>query len=1223
MQKLEIWPTGGAGYVDYTSYLFSEGPDAPVVSREHDLNQPQQLSFSLQNGLAGFSRPEIGNRVRVTINTFSDFFTGYLSATPELTLLGGKNGQGVYGYKCAATDESQKLEWKAAAIFPTLPPFLNRTQGEIIKALITVLGGTLDVTNVAAGVLVPYFRTSTSEGFWQAVRRLIDNTQSKFWVEGGKAYFKPYDDAVFGYDAAESYPGFSPEDLDIKPVQNQIFNDVLGFGAVEPQTFCREYFVGDGLSASFALKKPVFSGNQSNLLTEDWTSGAINSSDWNLAGGFDPDNLLSAASGSLKLFGGASVSPARLTLIKGIEISGTTELRAGRFNFFQPTDAIIGALMQADTGLLADVIFGFRATKNGLNTQLRAIVNGALVGPTYTTRPGLTYQLTITVDAPQLIRTQQTFFSRDNSFGGAVVTSGANVSFLVEEVQNFGGWQPNVDYALYTKIIDYNNRLEMVTTAGKSGAIVPTWPEILNATTPDGPDTLVWEDLGPAPASGTSAPVPVIEHTAHVDTVPQWLYYMLLGGPYSSTSTNALLTVNYTYLHTPLYLELFTKPQGATSYTRERIGDKTDLSARAGVITQNGVTTVQFFQDVQPAVAEFVKIVYREAAIARARIQRATSIAAEALKAGDDGIRSGILQKLQQQPRNSAELELAIQAYIDDHTGSLYEGTWTFNSRNYTFAGKPVPGRFMTVNTPTRYPSFAALVTKVVTDFIINAGSLEFISAQATFGPLYRFDEVQQQFLNPENAAAGAADVTVQLTPVEFEDVAAAHAEDRDTVDWDGVFDASTFEMDAGDTPTKIYEVRKTDEGWGTDATVNLIESVTVQVFLIPRNAVDSAIYLRNRDTFGAVSRYAAMVRLVIPLVPSSPTAVVDTTDPRNLIITLGSEILNDPNVYGYEIRDGYGNILFRFANLALQPADLVWTLQNNSQTTLTLYVYTFNLINEYSTPDVLHVGPLVFPSNGFPTTPPGAPINITAAVQNYAIMHFDWDAPLGALVADVISYYGDIATDIDFTENVTPFGPVTATQVNIPVPPLSGPYFFRVRGKYPESDFGPYGYYTNGGADPVPIAPTPISQGDIPDLRINKNFAVEVNGVPFSDDWDARVNQVVPVQVNQPRLHRQIQTKRVQHTLTYLEVDAQFFVEAITWDDTFGSDEYTVVYAVNGVPSDPGGFYAPYQTDSKTATGLNVNVTVGVGTVGDVVEIELIAIHDGLSLSDGGQHGF
>lgn len=948
---LEIWNTGAAGYTEQTKFLWGQSADAALLSKEHDLNQPQRLTFFLQDGTPGLTAPVQGNRVRVTINAFGDFFTGYLTSTPQRQLIGGTQTSGaVYGYKCVATDETQRLEWKAPSVFPTLPPFLNMTQGAIIRALITKLGGGFDLTGIDAGVLIPYFRTSTSEGFWQAVRRLCDNTQAKFWTANGKAYMKVYADTAFGYDADESLRKFVPDDLVVNPVQNQIYNDVIGFGEIEPTTYCRELFVGDGLTASFTLKKPLYTGNVSQLFQSDWTDGTISDSDFNKTGSYDVDSLLGPLNGSLKLFGGTSVTPARLSLIKGIEMSGTVEARSGRFNFFKPADAIIGAFMAADTGLLADVVFGFRATKagDGFNTVLQPIVNGVATGPMYTTKQGLTYQLTITVDSPQLIRTQQKFFSRDDFFGGATIAAGANASFLIEEVQNFGGWQADTDYAIYTKIIDYNNRLQMVTNdGGTSGALVPTWPSVEDTATVDG--TTDWVDLGPAPVSGTSAPVTVMAYTASISTISEWLYFMLIGGPYSNTSSSALFSVNFTLIHTPVYLEMLTKVAGASVYTRARLGDKNDLSARAGITTSNGVTTVQFFQDVQPQVGEWIRYVYRAADIARARIQEPDSIASEALNSGDDGIRAGILPKFQTSPRNSVELELAIQAYIDDHTGVLYQGSWDFNTRNYTPSVMPVPGRFITINVPTRQPSFSSLVTKVTTDFIVKAGTLEFLSVSATFGPLYRFDEIQKQFQNPDNIQAGAADTTVPVTPVQFLDVGASHAADRDSADWDNVLHPTIFELDAGAAPDSVYEVRKSDEGWGTSGSVNLIETPDTQTFSIPRNAIDTAVYIKNRTAGGLVSRYPAMVRIVAPLVPDEPTATFDATDPLNVIFVVDPAILLDPSAYGYEIRDSLGNVLHQFKNLALQKADLTWTLQNNAEIDFTVYVYAFNLLGEYS----------------------------------------------------------------------------------------------------------------------------------------------------------------------------------------------------------------------------------------------------------------------------------
>lgn len=171
---LSIWKTGDGAYTDYTNWMISR-PSGEKLERTHELNQPRQLTFYLASGVASFALPEAGNRVRVRTATLATFFTGYLTKTPKATLLGADaSGNAVYGYECVAVDESLKLEWGTATLFPTLPPFVNKYQGEIVSELIALLGSSLTTTNVDDGILIPYFRVKPEEGFWDAVRRLSD-----------------------------------------------------------------------------------------------------------------------------------------------------------------------------------------------------------------------------------------------------------------------------------------------------------------------------------------------------------------------------------------------------------------------------------------------------------------------------------------------------------------------------------------------------------------------------------------------------------------------------------------------------------------------------------------------------------------------------------------------------------------------------------------------------------------------------------------------------------------------------------------------------------------------------------------------------------------------------------------------------------------------------------------------------------------------------------------
>src|SRR4029077_16637905 len=62
-------------------------------------------------------------------------------------------------------------------------------------------------------------------------------------------------------------------------------------------------------------------------------------------------------------------------------------------------------------------------------------------------------------------------------------------------------WIPSHPYSLHAKILDGNNNVEFVTTAGTSGTTVPTFSTTAGAITSDGA-TLKWTNLG---ALGTAA----------------------------------------------------------------------------------------------------------------------------------------------------------------------------------------------------------------------------------------------------------------------------------------------------------------------------------------------------------------------------------------------------------------------------------------------------------------------------------------------------------------------------------------------------------------------------------------------------------------------------------------------------------------------------------------------------------------------------------------------
>lgn len=917
-RSLSIWRTGGSDYIDYSAWVQAVS-GAPLLRRTHALNQPRQLEFTLTDGVAGFAVPEAGNRVRVQTVSLPEFFTGYITNTPERALSGQDSfGNPVYGYKCTASDESQALEWPAAGIFPTLQPFTNKTQGEIIKELIALLGSSMDVTNVDDGILLPEIRAKQDEGFWDLVRRISDRTNMKFWTSAGKAYYKAYDDSPFGFDANEADRYFNPDNLTVTPSANPIFNDVVGIGGVEPTTYVHEHFAGDGFTPSWTLRLPLYGTQSSKLLEDDFTQqqSEPDATNWLQT---DPNGIIDLHAGSLRFLSAPTGTPSRLTAKQGIEIAGVLPLRAGRFRFNIPSSCLLGGIFGADDGTLASCKAGFLASSVAGATVLQPVIAGVAVGPTYVTVLGNTYEFILTVSCSQQVRHQREFFSALNSFGGDDVPASAVISFQVTEL---------------TDLLQDN-------------------------------------------------PVVKLSYAATIDDIEEFLFFTEVAGPIDPT-VGIDLVANFCLLRKSIIAQLQTKKPTDATFIQRPLGDKADSNVWAAIVPgSDNQAQLEFFTANVPVRGELIHFFYREAGVARARVQLPSSIAAEALKSGDRGVRSGILPNISPVPRNTAELETAIQAYIDDHTAQFFDGSWVFDSRVYTtgdpytpgtgafqanafqnsafqyaagasegwgtLGRDPIPGRFISINAPSRHPAFVALVLSVQVDLLfLDETGLEFFQTTATFGRLARYDEARP--LDPAvDAIVGQLDTVTAMLPTDFSDIGASFADDRPDADFDETITDTTIEIDTKIVPDSFYEVRKTNAGWGSPQTINQIAVPTTQTFTIPRRSRDLLAYIKNKNG-GTLSRYPTAVRVFYPLVPTSPIAAIDISDPHNPVIEINPAILDNVDVTGFEIRaDDDITVLDHVESIILQPTDLTFTVLNNSSSDLSFHIYTINLLGEYS----------------------------------------------------------------------------------------------------------------------------------------------------------------------------------------------------------------------------------------------------------------------------------
>jgi hypothetical protein len=125
---------------------------------------------------------------------------------------------------------------------------------------------------------------------------------------------------------------------------------------------------------------------------------------------------------------------------------------------------------------------------------------------------------------------------------GAATTDGT-VHWLDQgalSAATLAAWRANHNYALNAKILDSNGNVELITTAGKSGGITPTWSTVAGVVTQDG--TATWTNLGAvathALASAGGASGLIIDNIVGSGTLAgaSQVYFSTLGNQTCGTS---------------------------------------------------------------------------------------------------------------------------------------------------------------------------------------------------------------------------------------------------------------------------------------------------------------------------------------------------------------------------------------------------------------------------------------------------------------------------------------------------------------------------------------------------------------------------------------------------------------------------------------------------------------------------------------------------------------
>jgi hypothetical protein len=159
---------------------------------------------------------------------------------------------------------------------------------------------------------------------------------------------------------------------------------------------------------------------------------------------------------------------------------------------------------------------------------------------------------------------------------------------------------------------------------------------------------------------------------------------------------------------------------------------------------------------------------------------------------------------------------------------------------------------------------------------------------------------------------------------------------------------------------------------------------------------VETQYFKTNGTEFGAMSRYAAGLRVNYPLVPPAPTATVTFADPVNpaIAIVLPTSL---QDVWGVEIRASNNTTVLYHQDLTASGYTPTFTAAGNASRSLSYFIYTYNLLGEYC----------------------ATPFNLTATIPTPSLSGLSVDETTGKLIwtgSNAAFYKVEVATDSGYT---------------------------------------------------------------------------------------------------------------------------------------------------------------------------------------------------------------
>jgi hypothetical protein len=416
----------GAGARNYTGQLDSER--TPRLHRR--LNRPSEFRASLIGEGAGFVVPLPNARVTFARQDGPKIFTGYLRVSPAYEYLGWGERGPAYRYELIAESDEMLLDRKT---LPRRAAFANRSAGQVLKQLASDLGPPeLDVSAVQDVDTLLFYSATPRKTWSEHAAEIAVRVRACYRTHDCALRFEPTGAVEHVLDEAD--PTFSPDQLKVAS-SNASANDVTILGRVEPRTYVKDYFIGDGFGLRYFLSETPFTRSNSVFADEEFRDATLRPEWWTQT---DPASAISVSGGKLRIDGGTgSANQTLVSFVERLELGGALQLQHGDVSFSAASDGILGGLYN---GVISagNCIAGFLITPSGTESQITALINGATYGTPVSTVAGRRYVLATRTYARESYRRGQTFHSSlhpaGSGIGSALISSDIRIVLEVREV---------------------------------------------------------------------------------------------------------------------------------------------------------------------------------------------------------------------------------------------------------------------------------------------------------------------------------------------------------------------------------------------------------------------------------------------------------------------------------------------------------------------------------------------------------------------------------------------------------------------------------------------------------------------------------------------------------------------------------------------------------------------------------------------------------------------